>query len=57
MAEHQREFRIQQDGMVVAGASGPAWRAVEEIMRYAKQYAEDGPIVIEERVNGKWRET
>lgn len=38
------EFEIIQDDMQVASASGP--NAYEEIMRYAAQYAEDGPLEI-----------
>ena len=36
------EFRIRQDNMTVAAASGEG-----EIMRYAYQYRMDGPLTIQ----------
>jgi len=44
------EFRLLQDGMVVASATSPA-----EIMHYALMYGQDGPVVIQARANGRWR--
>lgn len=46
------EFRIKQDGMVVAGSSGLG--SFTAISHYASQYVEDGPIVVEFK-NGKGR--
>lgn len=48
------EYRIVQDGLVVAGASGEtAWR---EIKHYAAQYAAEGPLVIQAREGTRWRD-
>lgn len=38
-------FRIRQDGLTVAQASGPS--AEIEIMHYANQYRQDGEITIQ----------
>ena len=46
------EFRIKQDGMVVAGATGLG--SIVAISRYAAQYAEDGPVIVQFK-NGKGR--
>ena len=46
------EFRIKQDGMVVAGTTGLG--SLVAIARYASQYAEDGPVVVQFK-NGKGR--
>lgn len=48
------EYRIKQGGMVVASAEGP--RADAEIAHYAAVYGQDGPLTIEQRVAGEWRE-
>lgn len=45
------EFRLLQDGMVIATATSSA-----DIMHYALMYGQDGPVVIEARTNGRWRE-
>jgi hypothetical protein len=45
------EFRLLQDGMVVASATSPA-----DIVHYALMYGQDGPVSIQARVNGRWRE-
>jgi hypothetical protein len=45
------EFRLLQDGMVVASATSPV-----DIMHYALMYGRDGPVFIQARVNGRWRE-
>ena len=45
------DFRLLQDGMVVARATSPA-----DIMHYALMYGQDGPVFIQARVNGRWRE-
>jgi len=43
-------YRIKQDGMVVAQADTQA-----QIGHYAWIYAMDGPVVLEARINRKWR--
>jgi hypothetical protein len=47
-------FRLVQDGMVVAAAEGPD--AFREIAHYAFVYGQDGPVFIQEKRAGKWRE-
>ena len=47
-----RDFRIIQNKMVVARATGST--AMSEICHYAMQYAQDGPLRIEERINKRW---
>ena len=48
------DFRIKQDGMVVAGTSGLG--SFSAISRYAMQYVEDGPIVVEfKNQKGRWK--
>ena len=49
----QPEYRIKQDGLVVASASGPG--ALREIKHYAAQYVQDGDIDFEIRQDGRWR--
>lgn len=40
-------FEIWQGGIVVAGGSGPdAEEVCQEMVRYATQYVQDGPIKI-----------
>jgi hypothetical protein len=53
------DFRIRQDGMTVAAVSGPDDRAEGEILRYAMQYRQDGPLTIQRKQqhadpDGKW---
>lgn len=48
------EYRIVQGGQVVAGASGEeAWR---EIKHYAAQYADEGPLVVQEKDGVRWKD-
>lgn len=48
------EYRIIQGGQVVAGASGAdAWR---EIKHYAAQYADEGPLVVQEKYGARWKD-
>jgi hypothetical protein len=47
------EFRLIQDGMPVAWVDGRS--AVAEITHYAAVYAQDGPVKIEKRVDGRWK--
>lgn len=42
------EFEVTQDGMVVASASGPRKRALQEAQHYAAVYGQDGPTEIRE---------
>lgn len=50
------EFELIQDGIPVAGSSGPREGAWREIQHYAAQYSEDGPVeiyeVIRRRIEG-----
>jgi hypothetical protein len=48
------EFRLIQDGMPVVWVDGRS--AVVEITHYAAVYAQDGPVKIEKRVDGRWKE-
>lgn len=41
---YEAEYEVWQDDMPVASASGKG--ASEEIMHYAAQYAEDGPVEV-----------
>ena len=50
-----RTYRIKQDGIAVAEASGPESLAKDAIMRYACQYEQDGPIEIQEKVSKRWK--
>jgi len=47
-------YRLIQDGMPVVWVEGRS--AVTEITHYAAVYAQDGPVKIEKRVNGRWKE-
>lgn len=50
-----REFQIKQSGMVVSGSCGPGDGALAQAMHYAHVYAQDGPVEVQEKVNGRWR--
>ena len=44
------EAELWQDGMMVAGASGPTKEVVErEINHYAMVYSQDGPVEIKRK--------
>ena len=48
------EFRIKQDGTVVASASGLG--SFTAISHYATQYVEEGPVVVEFKDGkGRWK--
>jgi hypothetical protein len=47
-------YRLIQDGQPVAWAEGQ--NADTEIMRYAYAYAQDGPVIIQKKVKGHWKE-
>lgn len=49
-----RHFRLIQGGQNVAGASGP--NALAHVQHYAAVYSQDGPVQIQERINGRWRD-
>lgn len=52
MSERTR-YRLKQDGIPVAWADGlKAW---DEIINYARVYSQDGPVLIEKHVGGKWK--
>lgn len=50
-----KSYRIVQDGMPVAGVDGA--KDNTEIMHYAMQYVEDGPLTVEEKnpKTGRWK--
>ena len=48
--EADAEFEVRQDGMMVAGASGPRDRALREALHYAQVYGQDGPVELVEIV-------
>lgn len=50
-----RDFRVKQNGVVVASSSGLTAHATMEIKRYGIQYEEDGPIEIQEKVGKRWK--
>lgn len=52
MALRER-YRLKQDGIPVAWAEGP--EAAGEIMHYAAVYGQDGPVLVERHMFGKWR--
>jgi hypothetical protein len=52
--ETARSFRLIQDGQNVAGAQG--LNALAHINHYALVYSEDGPVKIQERINGRWKD-
>jgi hypothetical protein len=45
-------FRLIQDGQAVAWAEGR--KADAEIAHYAAVYGQDGPVIIQKKVNGRW---
>lgn len=51
------EYRIKQDGLVVAGCSGDDdEHVISQAMHYARVYSGDAPITtVEVKTNGKWR--
>lgn len=46
-------YRLKQDGIPVAWSEGPG--SLTEIRHYATVYGQDGPVLIEEHREGKWR--
>jgi hypothetical protein len=46
-------FRLKQGGIVVAWTNGPG--AYGEILHYAAVYGQDAPVLIEQRVAGRWK--
>ena len=46
-------FRLIQDGQAVAWAEGKNADAI--IMQYGFVYAQDGPVIIQKKVNGRWK--
>ena len=47
-------YRLLQDGQPVAWVEGRS--AVADITHYAAVYAQDGPVIIQKKVNGRWKE-
>ena len=51
MRKHsQKEYRILQDGQPVAGSTSLA-----EIRHYALVYGQDGPVTVQVKDGGRWR--
>lgn len=48
------DYRLVQDGIVVAEISGPDERAQAEMAHYAVQYSQAGPVGIERLVGKNW---
>jgi hypothetical protein len=48
------QYRLIQYGQPVAWADGP--KADAEIAHYALVYAQDGPVIIQKKVNGRWKD-
>lgn len=46
-------YRLIQDGQPVAWAEGDS--AAKEIAHYAAVYRQDGPVIIQKKVNGRWK--
>ena len=46
-------FRLIQDGQPVAWAEGKDADTI--IMQYGFVYAQDGPVTIQKKVNGRWK--
>jgi hypothetical protein len=46
-------FRLKQHGIPVAWTEGLT--ALAEIYHYAMVYSQDAPVMIEQRVKGRWR--
>jgi hypothetical protein len=46
-------YRLIQDGQPVAWVEGRS--AVADITHYAAVYAQDGPVIIQKKVNGRWK--
>jgi len=51
----EEEYRGRQNGSVVFGVSAPEGRAWNEAMCYALQYAVDGPVEIQQKINKRWK--
>jgi len=54
MTQKARSFRLIQDGQNVAGSQGP--NALAHINHYALVYSQEGPVKIQERINGRWKD-
>ena len=54
MTDKPDRFRLLQDGQPVAWVEGRS--SVADIIHYAAVYEQDGPVVIQKRVNGRWKE-
>jgi hypothetical protein len=48
-------FIIRQNGMIVAGSEGKAYRAELEIMHYANRYRCDGDLTIQYNAGDGWK--
>ena len=52
----REEYRVMQDGVMVARLSGPKETALPSILHYAMMYGQDGPVRVERREGRKWVE-
>jgi hypothetical protein len=43
------EYRLLQDGLVVAAST-----SAPDILHYALVYGGDGPVKMQQRINGRW---
>lgn len=53
--DERREYRIIQDGLPVASVSAPSVAAQREIAHYAMQCNQDGPLEIQQKIDGRWQ--
>lgn len=51
MTEH---FRLIQDGMPVVWVSGD--NLTNEVAHYVAVYEQDGPVTVQKKVKGRWKE-
>ena len=49
------EFRLLQNELFVAGSCGPRDKAINDISNYAAIYRQDGPVRVQEKIDGKWQ--
>ena len=50
------EMRGKIGKTVVFGVSGPdAFQVTMEAMRYAEQYREEGDVLMQQKIDGRWK--
>ncbi len=57
MSEDEEDWRLKQDGIVVARVIGRASFARQDIGHYARMYGRDGPVIIEKKIGRRFRES